>query len=201
MVNDEAQTSEAGTEEQSASTEQQEAKVEVKHDAAYLTERLVEVAAEAKRYRKEVEKYRNAARDAESAKLAEQGKWKDLYEQERQNRSELEQSLTETKSRYAYTSVINQIKDEAAQMGCVDFEVLEKILPVSDLEVDENYNVNKDQVKAMLEMQQKKRSWLFQKGAPKIFDGKPVTGPTTKSTGDLSLEETQSALRQALAKQ
>jgi hypothetical protein len=70
------------------------------------------------------------------------------------------------------------------------------------LEVDENFNVDKEQVKAMLELQKKKRDYLFKAPPPRIKDGNPQAPDLSpKPLSKLSSSELQEKLRQALSKQ
>ena len=65
-------------------------------------------------------------------------------------------------------------------MGCVDPEVLVNLVNLRDLPLDDSFNVDKTHVVATLEDLRKKKSYRFQKPAPKIVDASPAKSEAPK---------------------
>lgn len=157
--------------------------------------RLVEASEEAKKYRqkmvergKELDSLKKKLEEIESSKMQEQGKFKELAESYKKEADEWKKRHESAHQTYAYKVITSQIKAEAAKIGCVDPDALIQLTNVSDLEVDDDFNIKQESLKALMDQEFKKRSYLFKKDAPQIKDGTPA-GENTKSHSDLYLSE------------
>lgn len=154
---------------QSADTTAQSDVVEKKQEVTQESKLVLEN----KKYRQRAQELEKKLQLAENEKLAEQGKWKELADQKTKALQEYEQKLKESNTKYAYKVVTSQIVAEASRLGCVDPEALIQLAPVHELEVDEEFNVNTQSVKTLLDNMQKTKPYLFQKQAPQVKDGVP----------------------------
>lgn len=109
----------------------------------------------------------------------------------------LKKDLNETKDRfkkqsanYAFKTVSSQVAAEAATMGCRDVEALIQLSDLTSLEIGDDFSIDKEQVKNMLESVKEQRSWLFDKPAPNVQTGTPAKPNLEgKTLNDLSLDE------------
>jgi len=95
--------------------------------------------------------------------------------------TKLRTELTSTKdtrqketAKYAYKVITDQVKLEAVRLGCLDSDALVKLAELDELEVDENFNVDNESTKRIVEDIRKKRPYLFNKPSPKVIDGVPA---------------------------
>lgn len=167
---------------------------------------LVDASTEAKKYRVNLkdnkEKLAVAMKkigEMESAKLKDQGQWKELAEMRGTELTEAKTQLELANTRFCGQVISSQIQSEAAKMGCIDLEALTSLAPVGDLaeSVDDNYNVKPQAIKDLLEGVQKKRPYLFQKDAPVVKDGVPRTPDTGTNLEGKSMTDLARALAMA----
>lgn len=144
--------------------------------------------------RKDLETAQKELSDYQEAKLSEEGKHKEAAEFYKKKAADFEEKYKGATSSYATTVVTSQVKAAAAEMGCLDLDAVIKLAPMADLydHIDEDYTIKPQAVKDLLDMMKQKRSYLFQKSAPKIEDAplhpKPETqtGKPAASTWDMA---------------
>jgi hypothetical protein len=136
---------------------------------------------------KELAKYRE--KDLET-----QGKTDELISNYRKKTEELETALKKTKQTYAWNTVSSVIKMEATKLGCQDPDKLLRLMDNEDLqalEVDENFNIDREALGKILEKNKKENYFLFKESAPKMASGLPKTssGEKKKDLSELTKEE------------
>lgn len=182
----------------SATVVNDEVEVIVDRSAEDYAKRLKETSLEAKKFRQENAELKRRLDEAEAAKLTEQGNFKEIAEKAQKKAAELEKELKSTKGSFAFKSVSNQVATEALRLGCIDTDALIKLTDLSDLEVKEDYSVEPDSIKSLLDAMVKTKPFLFKKADPKISDGLPpgrgTGGGGKKELKDLTLEEKMALL-------
>ncbi len=112
----------------------------------------------------------------EQEKLEEQGRDKELIAKLKEQLAEERKKRQEQVGGFVFSSVNAQVKAEADKLGCVDSEALTKLVDLEGLEVDQNtYQVDRDQLKYLMDKAKEERPWLFQKQPPKVATGTPST--------------------------
>jgi hypothetical protein len=96
-----------------------------------------------------------------------------------------------TKSQFAYKEVTNQIKTEALKQGCINPEKLIKLLPEEDLKtltVDEQFNIDQDALKNIIEKAKKDHEDIGLFGTKRVNftaslpDNSPMSKPINMSS-------------------
>lgn len=163
-------------------------------------------SAEAKTERQkrvEIEKQLNELRAQievdESSKLEERGKFKELYGKANERANLLEKKAAEIKAKYAAKTVSNSFIAEAAKSGASRPDDLLKLVTsdklIDNLEVDENFNVNEDSLKLVIEQSREAYPYLFGKAAPDIKDSPPAPAKTEKTLENMSTSEKLALLK------
>lgn len=134
-------------------------------------------------------KYEETARklkEYEDKRLEETGEQSKLIESLRSQLKEKDSKLEKVVGNFAHVSLEEKLRAEAVKHGCVDVDLFLKAADKSAVQVDyENgFVANPDDMKNLIEQTKKNHPRLFQKGAPKFHDGKP-TGDIDE-TPDLS---------------
>jgi hypothetical protein len=113
-------------------------------------------------------------------KLTSEGKKDELLEAYKAKLNGYEEKF----NNFAYSAVSNNVALEANKMGCVDQDALVKLVDLTSLNVGDNFSVDKDEVKVMLEDVKKQRPYLFKAinpnintGTPKDFNSAGAKGP------------------------
>lgn len=122
---------------------------------------------------KELAKYREKEMET-------QGKTQELIDGYRKRVDELESTLNKTKKTFAWNTVSNTIKAEAAKLGCQDPDKLIRLMDDQDLQalnVDENFNLDRETLSKVLEKNKKENYFLFKESAPKAAMGVPSNEP------------------------
>ena len=124
-------------------------------DKVFIPKESYEVVAEKQRTAtKELERIQKEKDEAETKRLAEQGEFKTLAEQEKAKREELE-------AKYARDNKINALKLAAVQAGTVDAEAVATLANLESITLTEDGNVDASSVKAVLDTLKKEKSYLF----------------------------------------
>lgn len=185
-----------------SSAEQQENNTST-YTAEQLQKRLAEVNAEARDNRKRAVEEKRKREELEKSMLAEKGQYKELAEVWQRKAAEAESTATKIKQAFVMKTVADSVMLEAQKLGCVDPEVVVSLVNLTDLPIDDNFNVDKNHVKAMLEDVRKQKAYLFKQQAPKIMDAtpaKPETPRPAKSYKEMSKQEIEAALLQQFGK-
>lgn len=173
--------------------------VEVKHTPEELTQRVVELSAENKKRREREQKLKadldereKRLKEIEEKNQKESGQYKELYEKAAKEKTELEDKFKKTKTSYAFKVVSGQFSTEAVKAGCINPKDLVDLAGtrgyLNDLDVDDEFNVSADSLKAVLEKCQKEMAYLFGKAAPKVNDLSPK-GNSTPDGGDPAISK------------
>lgn len=177
-------------------SEQRESK---KDSVAYDTYRRT--LSEAKKFKSELAQIR-AERDAlQEAKLEAEGNKDALIESLRKQAEEARSQLKESKDKFAYRSVSEQISREAISQGCKDANVLMNLLSDEDynsLEIGDDYSVNQDDLKRLIESSKKRYEniALFGKGSANVQSVVPQKGTNAAAVdrSKMSVEELSDAI-------
>lgn len=177
-------------------SEQRESK---KDSVAYDTYRRT--LSEAKKFKSELAQIK-AERDAlQEAKLEAEGNKDALIESLRKQAEEARSQLKESKDKFAYRSVSEQISREAISQGCKDANVLMNLLSDEDynsLEIGDDYSVNQDDLKRLIESSKKRYEniALFGKGSANVQSVVPQKGTNAAAVdrSKMSVEELSDAI-------
>jgi hypothetical protein len=189
---------------ESVSSQSEQAPIEVNRSPEEYARRVKELANENER-RKLRERELQAKLDSiEKERLEAQGKFQEIAEKEREKARQLEDELKKTHAKFAYQSVTSQIESEALKAGCVDTKAFLKLIDLTEVEVDDDFRVNGQALKAMIEKEAKEKAYLFQKQAASVKDLPPASSTAafaTKSIRDMSIDEKMALLRETMLKQ
>lgn len=138
----------------------------------------------------------------EQSKLEAAGKKDELIESLRKTLRDEQDARKKERNSYAYSVVSSKVREEAAKQGCVDGSAFIKLLEKDDfnaLEIGDNYNVNNDDLKRLVESKRDSLSFLFKKNVPPTSDVAPgrVENYETKprDAAELSDEELEAQIR------
>lgn len=141
--------------------------------AEELAIRLKEVALEAKTYRQKNAELKKQLEETAKVKLQEQGQFKELADIWQRKATESESQSQKIKQAFVIKTISDSIALEASKLGCVDTDAIVSLLQMDQVPIDENFNVDKNSVKAMLEDFRKSKPYFFQKPAPAIATAVP----------------------------
>jgi hypothetical protein len=172
---------------------------------------LSELSAENKKYRQSYVQYKRELDEAnerlqkmQESTLAEQGKFKDLYEQSSKALSTEREQRMKDRAQWTGTVVASRFAAEAAKAGCQDPMALIKIanadglLSTPDLVSEDTFEVNQEALSAIVQQSKKQYQILFGKATPAPKDGVPKTNSAQPIQHDLSKMKTEDLI--ALAK-
>lgn len=138
----------------------------------------------------------------EQGKLEAAGKKDELIESLRKSYREEQEARKKERNGYAYSVVSSKIREEAALQGCVDGNAFIKLLDKEDfnaLEIGDNYDVNNEDLKRLVESKRDSLSFLFRRNVPPTSDLTPgrVENYETKpkDVSQLSDEELMNEIR------
>ena len=137
------------------------------------------------------------------AKLEAEGNLAASNERLKKQVAELTMKNKQIQGNAAYSSLVSQVEAEAAKLGCVDADALQKLMDLKDIDVDvTTLKADPQEVIAAIEKQKQDRPYLFQKPGPKINTSNPKTEfhQSKKSIADMTVEE-QEALAKEIDKQ
>lgn len=129
------------------------------------------------------------------AEMESTGKQSELIESLREQLNEKESALKKTNASFAWKAVSSNIKEAAVREGCVNPEKLIKLLDESDLkalEVGEDYKVNPDDLKRLIENAKKEHAdiGLFKGSNFKVNDVTPkIVTAKKKNINEMSVAE------------
>lgn len=162
-----------------------------------LEARLVRASQENKKYRQALSTLKAEKETEAAAKLKEEGKWKDMYEENQKKLDELTGKLRNTARSVAF-------RKEAVKQGADAelIELLEAKAKLSDIELDDSFRVNDEQVIHEVEQMKKKFSKLFEKQVRDPKGGPPKTTTTEKTdvVSEAKKAKTQAELDAVLKK-
>ena len=186
--NESAQSSEQNTEET----------IVVTKSAEELAKRLKEVSLEAKQNRQKNAELKKQFEEEKKKQLAEQGQYKELAEVYQRKATELESQTQKFKEMFALKLVSDAVEVEATRLGARNVEDVLRLIPMDQIPIDDQFNVDRNSVKVMMEDFKKNRDYLFAgRPGPKVADASPAKVETKKqkSIDEMSAEEIQSILK------
>ena len=158
--------------------------------AQQLAERLKVVNAEARENRKRAQDEKRKREELEKKIMAESGQFKELAEVWQRKATEAETQSLKIKEAFAVKAISDSVAMEAQRLGCVDPEALIGLIKLNELPLDENFNVDKTHVKAVIEDMRKQKPYFFKQAAPKVLDAPPAKSEEPKNDlSKLSLHE------------
>jgi len=107
----------------------------------------------------------------EKVELEQQGKFKELLEIETKRSEDFEEKFKNSVSRTAKFSVTSKIKEIAAREGCVNTEDLVLLCDLNSFDYDDDFQVNEQQVKELVDKFKKDKPYFFNIKAPNIQEG------------------------------
>ena len=186
--NESAQSSETNTEET----------IVVTKSAEELAKRLKEVSLEAKTNRQKNAELKKQLEEERKKQLAEQGQYKELAEVYQRKATELESQTQKFKEMFALKLVSDAVEVEATRLGARNVEDVLRLIPMDQIPIDDQFNVDRNSVKVMMEDFKKNRDYLFMgRPGPKVADAAPAKVETKKqkTIEEMSAEEIQTILK------
>ena len=113
-------------------------------------------------------------------KLSAEGKTAELLDTTKKRLSETEVKYKKAVGAFAFKSISGAVEREALKLGCTNVNDLVQLSDLSEIEVGDDFQVNLDQVKELVDRQRKERPYLFSKSvsAPRVGAG--ATTPNTQ---------------------
>lgn len=154
---------------------------------------------ELKALKSKIGEYETREQEREQSLLAEQGKYKEALETTVKKQRELEAALEAKEKAFAKKIFTKEVQELAIQFGARK-EALEDIVKVGDwsaVEIDENFSINKDQLKNQIASLAKSKPFYFVSNAnpPRDVNTAPTGAPSGKSVQELSKDEILAQLR------
>ena len=170
-----------------------------KDSVAYETYR--KAIGEVKSVKAKLSEYEAREAEREQQLLAEQGKYKEALESEAKKRKEAEAALEAKDKAFAKKVFTNEVEALALQFGARK-DALEDIVKVGDwssVEIDENFSINQEQLKASISNLAKSKPFYFTSNAPAPRDvaTSGAGAPAGKGLNELSKDEILARLREA----
>lgn len=154
--------------------------------------------SELKNVKSKLSEYEAKVREREQIELAEKGKFKEALDSEISRRKELEQELQAKERAFAKKIFTKEVQEIALQFGARK-EALEDIIKVGDwheVEIDENYTINKDQLKSQIANLAKSKPFFFVNtaAAPRDISNVASAAPREKEASEMSIDEIKQKL-------
>lgn len=164
--------------------------------AEQLTQRLGKANAEAKEYRKKLQEQKRLNEETQRRALEEQGQYKELMEVYKRDAEESKSYAGKLKDAFAMKIINDSVAMEAQKLGCVDPEALSSLVNLQELPIDENFNVDRNHVRTLLEDMKKQKPYFFKVSTPKIPDAIPAKpeAPKVKSINEMNNKEIENVL-------
>ena len=149
---------------------------------------------EKKNFQSKLSEYEQELQRLRAEKMSAEGKKDELIQTYKKQLSEISEKLEKTNKHYAWNTLTGAIKQEAIKHGCTDPEKLIRLMDDEDLrsiEIGENFNIDFDSVKNVIEKSKKDNFFLFKSPGKPIANGIPNTKivEDKKDLKDLSIDE------------
>lgn len=153
---------------------------------------------ELKTLKSKMSEYEAREQEREQSLLAEQGKFKEALESAISKKKELEQALEAKEKAFAKKIFTKEVQEVALSLGARK-DALDDIVKVGDwssVEIDENFSINKEQLKAQIANLSKSKPFYFSGSATAPRDVNTSTGsaPASKKLEDMSIDELKAKL-------
>lgn len=147
---------------------------EIKNPESILAKNR-ELLALQRKQKDELDSMKNRLAEIEQQKMSAEGKKDEVITKLNEQIRSANTELSKLKTSYAVRTVQNQVKQKAAEMGCVDTDLLLKAVDLQAISVvDEEFNVDQQLLGTQMESLKKTKPFLFKKSGPDIKDGIPV---------------------------
>jgi hypothetical protein len=133
--------------------------------------------------------------------MAEGNKDKVIEELKKQNQ-QIKSEYEKTKQTYTWSTLTGEIKREAMKHGCKDPDKLLRLMSDDDLrslEIGEDFSINSDGLKEIMEKNKKENHFLFEsspKAAAVGVPGKKAPVEPDKNIKDMTIDELRSLYKQ-----
>lgn len=153
---------------------------------------------EVKSLKQRLSEYETREQEREQAVLAEQGKFKEALESALSKKKELEQAIEAKEKAFAKKIFTKEVQEVALQFGARK-EALEDIVKVGDwstVEIDENFTINKDQLKNQIATLAKAKPFYFSNtaAAPRDVQNVSRAAPKEKGIDEMTADEIRNKL-------
>lgn len=154
---------------------------------------------ELKSLKAKMNEYEAKEQEREQALLAEQGKFKEALESALNKKKELEHALEAKEKAFAKKIFTKEVQEVALSLGARK-DALDDIVKVGDwssVEIDENFSINKDQLKSQIASLSKSKPFYFASSvaAPRDVNTSSIgSAPTEKKIEDMSIDELKAKL-------
>jgi hypothetical protein len=155
-----------------------------------LAEHAKKLLGEKKKVQSENDELKKRLQEFEQKDLESKGKQSELIDSLRKDLRLKEEKLSQTIQTYSQGIVSGKLREELVKQGCLDVDLLVGSINLKEIEVDpdNNWSVNQDDLQRVVQEKIQKHQTLFRKSAPKVIDGKPV-GQVSSDIKKASTEE------------
>lgn len=148
---------------------------------------------ELKSLKAKMSEYETKEQEREQSLLAEQGKFKEALESALNKKKELEQALEAKEKAFAKKIFTKEVQEVALSLGARK-DALDDIVKVGDwssVEIDENFAINKDQLKTQIANLSKSKPFYFASNAsaPRDVNTSNAAAPADKKIENMSIDE------------
>lgn len=153
--------------------------------------------AEAKKAKSQLSELQERLSVLEQEKLTAEGNKDELISKLQSQVDDYRSKYQRAHGEFAHGRAMDVIVDEASKMGVASTGLLRKAVSdkIADLEFDDEYRPNREQVKMILEDVRREEPFLFSSKGPGVAAHNPATSsvPDKKATSKLSEEELDAA--------
>jgi hypothetical protein len=160
-----------------------------KDSVAYET--YQKVLSEKKKRDSELDSVTKELQKLKEEKLNADGKKDELLTEYKKKYDDLDGKFKGAVGKFAMKTLTDSVEKEALKSGCLNAKALVKLIELSDIEVNEDFEVDQDALKKAIENVKTENPFMFSKSAPQFKDvTKPVVGDTeTAVTKGKSINE------------
>lgn len=157
---------------------------------------------EAKKYKSQLEELQERLSSLEQEKLQAEGNKDELIESLKKEVNQWKGKATKAVSSFARSKVHEAMMREASKAGCQDPELVLRAYAsdIDEIDFDDQFNPDVDQLKTTLERVRQERPYLFGKEAPKIGSHQVKTGSVSSDNKKPVSKMTEEELLEAFGK-
>lgn len=153
---------------------------------------------ELKSLKAKMSEYEAKEQEREQSLLTEQGKFKEALDSALSKKKELEQALEAKEKAFAKKIFTKEVQEVALSLGARK-DALDDIVKVGDwssVEIDENFAINKDQLKTQIASLSKSKPFYFagNAAAPRDVNTSTAAAPAEKKIDNMSIDEIKAKL-------
>lgn len=136
--------------------------------------------SEKKKLQSKAEAYESELQKLREEKLGTEGKKDELLTEYKKKYEDLEGKFKGSVGKFAMKTLADAIEKEALKSGCLNPKSLSRLVDMAEIDVNEDFDVNQDQLKKAIEKVKTENPFMFAKSAPGYVDvTKPVVGDTS----------------------